>query len=156
MKRRVVKNKENQWKLRQKLKNNPQAQKAVAKEAELHHPLQSPQMHFRSSLKGLMDSETFRMSNLTDWRLSKSRWIYFQQSLTTLLPNNSSLAIPVKKGENFGGEVGVALEGSKHYFEGEQSQKLLSILIYVIYGFYYYVLDNLNYRFAQYYAKYLV
>ena len=39
MKRRVIKNKENLWKLRQKLKNNPQAQEAVAKGAELHHPL---------------------------------------------------------------------------------------------------------------------
>ena len=149
MKRRVIKNKENQWKLRQKLKNNPQAQEAMPKGAKLHHPLQYLQMHSRSSLKGLMDSETSRMSNLTGWLLSKSRWIYFQQSLTALLFNSNPLAIPVKKGENFKGEVGVALEG-------EQSQKLLSILIYVIYGFCYYVLDNLNYGFAQYYAKYLV
>ena len=69
--------------------------------------------------------------------------------MIALLHSSNPLAIPIKKGENFGGEVGVALEG-------EQSQKLLSILIYVIYGFCYYVLDDLNYGFAQYHAKYLI
>ena len=67
-----MKNKENQWKLRQKLKNNPQAQEAVPKGAELHHPLQYLQMHSRSSLEGLMDSKTSRMSNLTGWLYPKA------------------------------------------------------------------------------------
>ena len=60
------------------------------------------------------------------------------------------MAILVKNGENFGGEVGVALKGEQ---SKKKKKKLLSILIYVTYGFCYYVLDNLNYGFAQYYAK---
>ena len=64
---------ENLWKLRQKLKNNPQLQEVVATGAELHHPLQYLQMHFRSFLKELTGFETSRMNNLTGWLLSKSK-----------------------------------------------------------------------------------
>ena len=59
------------------------------------------------------------MSNLTGWLLSKSKWIFFQQSLTASLPKNSLLGIPVKKGEDFGDGVEVALKG-EHCFEREQ------------------------------------
>ena len=61
----VIKHKENLWTLKQKLKDNPQVQEAVAKGAELHHPLRYFQMHFRSSLKGLTGFKTSKMSNLT-------------------------------------------------------------------------------------------
>ena len=77
MKRRVIKKRENLCRLRQKLKDNHQVQEAMGKGAELHHPPQYLQMHSRSSLKGLMDSEMSRMSNLTGWLLSKSRWTSF-------------------------------------------------------------------------------
>ena len=65
-----------------------------------------------------MDSEMSKMGNLTGWLLSKSRWTYFQQNLTVLPPSSSLLAIPIKKGENFEEEEGVALEleQAKNFF----------------------------------------
>ena len=124
----------------------------MAKGAKLHHPLKYLQMHSRSSLKGLMDSEMSKMGNLTGWLLSKSRWTYFQQSLIVLPPSNSPLAIPVKMGR--------FLEGSSWGgvpFWGGASQKLIlsisTLCLYVIYGFWVYVLNIFYYGFAKYFVK---
>ena len=129
MKRRVIKKKVNQWGLRQRLKDNPQAQEAMARGAELHLHLLYLQMQSRSSLRGLMGSEMSRMSNLIGWLLSKIRRTYFQQSLILSPPTNNPLAIPVKKGEIFGR---VALEEECH-FEGEHAKNIISVVFTLCY-----------------------
>ena len=108
MKRRVTKDKVIQWKLKQRLQDRPPHPVAEARGAGLQPHQLYLQMHFRSSWRGLMDSERSKISILTGWQQFRINSTYFQPSLTESKSSSDLLAIPVKNRENF---WEVALEG---------------------------------------------